>query len=141
MMRTYIALIVCSVLNVVIGLAIAVPVPGILSLMYANYGAAADVLLAGSSTIFALTSFGAGFAAAWAAGENGELRYGVLSSFLCIVTGLLSLVLFPLPYLLVPLCVVSPIFAGLGGCCRKVLRRRQETSAPLDAGLQRAERL
>jgi hypothetical protein len=108
--------------------------------MYANYNRSGDVLLAASCTVVALTSLCAGFVAAWAAGEAGEVRHGLLSSLLCIVAGLLSLVVLHFSPFFLPLCVVSPIFGGLGGCCRKLLRtcRRHR---PLDAGLQMTKRL
>jgi hypothetical protein len=127
MLRTYIAVILGSIWSVGVGLAVAYPVVAILTLSFGNATPDSGELLAATSTIFSVTSFCAGFATAWGAGKN-EVRNGVLSALLCMIVGFLSLMLAPVPYILIPLCVVSPIFGGIGGYCRMVLRMRQGRS-------------
>jgi hypothetical protein len=108
-------------------LVVAFPVVAILSLSFGNAYPDPRQLLAATSAIFSVTSFCAGFATAWGAGSN-EVRYGILSASLCMIGGVLSLMLEPVAYVLIPLCVVSPIFGGLGGYCRMIMRRRQGRS-------------
>jgi hypothetical protein len=128
MSRTYLAVIPGSIWNVGAGLLVAFPVVAILTLSFGNATPDPRELLAATSTIFSITSLCAGFGTAWGAGNNNEVRNGVLSAALCVIMGFLSLVLKPVAYILIPLCVISPIFGGIGGYCRMVVRMRQGRS-------------
>jgi hypothetical protein len=129
MLRTLLALIVGSVLSVVLGLVIAWPLGALLDLSFSNAHADEGVLLVATSAVISATSFGAGFVTAWGAGNN-EVRNGILSALLCIALGiLLTIMLRAIPHILIPLCVVSPIFGALGGYCRKLIRMRRQRSA------------
>jgi hypothetical protein len=127
MHRTYLAVIIGSIWSVGAGLVVAYPVVAILTLSFGNAYPDPGQLLAATSIVFSATSFCAGFATAWGAGSN-EVRNGVLSAALCMIGGFLSLMLAPVAYILIPLCVVSPIFGGIGGYCRMVLKNRQGRS-------------